>query len=108
MQALGWHTSGLEEFGLLAHVMWYETASHAGKPLPTLSFCPWLAIVYRSRWFCTMLGISDPDRNNVLFHHSHHVLHRCNYGITPWLDCLLGTARLCDTAGAQGKGRDGE
>jgi sterol desaturase/sphingolipid hydroxylase (fatty acid hydroxylase superfamily) len=56
MQLLGWHTSALEEFGLLAHVMWYEVGSHAGKPVPTLSFCPWAAVIYRSHWFQSLTG----------------------------------------------------
>ena len=89
-------TSGLEEFGLLAHIMWFEVGSHAGKPLPTLSWCPFLSLVYRSRWFCEAMGLPDLDKDSVLFHHSHHVLHRCNYGITQWLDWMVGTRRLCD------------
>ena len=35
------------------------------------------------------------DQNNCLFHHTHHVLRHCNYGITQWIDCLLGTFQLC-------------
>lgn len=80
---------------LAAHVMWFEVASHSGAPIPYLSFCPPLALVYRSLWFQQLTGLGDPDRHNVLFHHSHHVLRRCNYGITQWLDYLLGTAKLC-------------
>ena len=95
MEAMGWQTSALEEFGLLAHVMWYEIGSHSGKPVPTLSFCPWLALFYRSALFQQMTGLGDLDEHNVLFHHSHHVLYRCNYGITPWLDRALGTAKMC-------------
>jgi methylsterol monooxygenase len=76
------------ELGLL-HVclQWYEIGSHSGKPVPTVSYLPPLAPLYRA-----ILG--DVDRRNVEFHHAHHQLTHCNYGITQWLDHALGTARL--------------
>ncbi|CAK0793610.1 unnamed protein product [Prorocentrum cordatum] len=76
------------EMGLL-HVclQWYEIGSHSGKPVPTVSYLPPLAPLYRAVF-------GDVDKRNVEFHHAHHALTHCNYGITQWLDHALGTGEL--------------
>jgi sterol desaturase/sphingolipid hydroxylase (fatty acid hydroxylase superfamily) len=81
---------------LLSHIMWYEICSHAGKPVPTASVYPPLSLAYNgaarlARW--PRADGRSPDADNVWFHHCHHVYYNCNYGITPWIDALIGARR---------------
>ena len=39
-------------------------------------------------------AFGDVDDSNALFHHSHHTLVFCNYGITQWCDRVMGTAKF--------------
>lgn len=78
---------------IYAYAMWYEIASHCGKPMP-LSMFPPLAPVYNALYKKLAGSREGLDDHNVLFHERHHNLLACNYGITPWLDWLFGTARL--------------
>lgn len=77
----------LEEDLIASYFQWYEIGSHSGKPVPTVTFFPPLAPLYKS-----LLG--DVDKRNIEFHDQHHFLRNCNYGISQWLDHLLGTARF--------------
>lgn len=82
----GLYTTQLELYGLLSYIMWFEVGSHCGKSVPTLTAIPPLAPLIR-----VLFG--DIDDHNALFHHSHHVLVFCNYGITQWCDLLMGSAK---------------
>jgi sterol desaturase/sphingolipid hydroxylase (fatty acid hydroxylase superfamily) len=77
----------LFEFSVISlYIGWYEIGSHSGKPVPTVTYFPPLAVVYNS------LLPFDIDANNVQFHETHHNLLRCNYGITQWCDIAMGTS----------------
>lgn len=78
---------------IYAYAMWYEIGSHCGMPIPLTMFPPF-APVYN--WMYKLItGNSEGlDDHNVLFHERHHNLVKCNYGITPWLDWIFGTAKL--------------
>ena len=90
---LGLTLSRFELQLLFSHIMWYEIGSHCGKPIPVLSVFPPLAPVYRA-----VMG--NVDKNNVWFHHCHHAHRGGNYGITPWLDAVLGTGNKHTAPGA--------
>lgn len=87
LQQFGINCSQLEGNLFTAYIQWYEIGSHSGKPVPTVTLFPPLSPIYR-------LFLGDVDAHNVRFHDQHHVMRNCNYGITQWLDFLLGTARL--------------
>lgn len=72
---------------MITYMNWYEIGSHSGKPVPTVTYFPPLAPLYN-----TLLG--DVDKRNVEFHERHHNRLDQNYGITQWLDWLLGTHKI--------------
>lgn len=74
----------LEYVALLTHYLWFEVASHAGKPVRIVSLLPPLAPLYRC-----ILG--DIDKDIPKHHDEHHALRNCNYCLNPWLDHFLGT-----------------
>jgi len=78
---------------IYAYSMWYEIGSHCGKPIP-LSMFPPLAPLYNFLYRQLTGSNESLDQHNVLFHERHHNLVQCNYGITPWPDWLLGTAKM--------------
>jgi len=78
---------------IYAYAMWYEIGSHCGKPIPLTMFPPF-APLYNYLYKKLSGNTEGLDDHNVLFHERHHNFVRCNYGITPWPDWLLGTARL--------------
>lgn len=79
--------SALEVNLFATYIQWYEIGSHSGKPMSTVSYFPPLAPLYR-------LLLGDVDKRNVEFHNDHHVFTDCNYGITQWMDHLVGTVRF--------------
>jgi len=83
--------SQYEQMLMTCYVQWYEIGSHSGKPMPTLTYLPPLAPLYR-------LLLGDVDRRNVEFHEAHHALTHCNYGITQWIDVVLGSAKYLPPA----------
>ena len=103
--------SPFEHFLLIAYIQWYEIGSHSGKSVPTVTYFPPLAPLYQAalRWLGGgwLPSGSSPngrgltgeggtmarsvDARNVAFHDDHHRLSRGNYGITQWIDYLLGT-----------------
>lgn len=93
LELLGLRCSRLEYLLLLSHIMYYEIGSHAGKPAPVISYFPPFALAYNA-FYAVVLGKESPDANNVWFHHCHHVFYTGNYGITPWLDAVLGTRKM--------------
>jgi len=84
---IGIKSSQLEGSLFTTYIQWYEIGSHSGKPVPTVTLFPPLAPLYR-------LVLGDVDARNIEFHDKHHVLRNCNYGITQWLDYLLGTVKF--------------
>lgn len=86
LESIGLSSPLIETNALLAHIMHYEIGSHSGTTAPLVSFFPPLSCAYK-------LFLGDIDRENVLFHHCHHVYRLCNYGITQWVDILLGTKK---------------
>ena len=93
LELLGLRCSRLEYLLLLSHIMWYEIGSHAGKPVPVVSYFPPLSLAYNVFWRVVWRSAS-PDADNVWFHHCHHVFYTGNYGITPWMDNMLGTIKM--------------
>lgn len=87
LEGLGFKVSQFEGILIATYIQWYELGSHSGKPMPTVTIFPPLAPLYR-------LFLGPVDARNVEFHDQHHACRRCNYGITQWLDCLLGTAKM--------------
>ena len=107
LELLGLRCSRLEYLLLLSHIMWYEIGSHAGKPVPVVSFFPPFALAYNGVWRALWPGSNGPDADNVWFHHCHHVFYTGNYGITPWMDKMLGTIKM-PTVGPYGVPKKGE
>ena len=71
------------------YLLWFEIGSHSGKNVPTLSFFPPLSCVYGYVW-------PEIDADTVRHHETHHNRVTCNYGITNWLDIVMGTRKLCN------------
>jgi len=65
-------------------VGWHESGTHLGKPLPVISWCPPLSILWNL--------FQRPTA--IEFHEVHHNRRHCNYGITEWIDFLAGTRVL--------------
>lgn len=80
---------------LIGYIVWHLTGSHAGKPVPTVTFFPPLAPLYQ-------LLLGPVDRDNIKHHDVHHARLNCNYGITIWPDILMGTRVHDHTAPAAG------
>merc|ERR1712178_525371 len=87
LDALQVKIAGLEECLLATYFQWYEIGSHSGKAVPTVTLFPPLSPFYK--WI-----LGDVDKRNIEFHDQHHAQRNCNYGISQWLDHLLGTAQL--------------
>lgn len=68
----------------MIYIQWYQIGSHVGKDVPFVTFFPPLAPLYR-------LFFPNLDRDNILFHETHHNVLKCNYGITQWMDQLFNT-----------------
>eukprot|EP01064_Diplonema_japonicum_P010407 TRINITY_DN17664_c0_g1_i1.p1 TRINITY_DN17664_c0_g1~~TRINITY_DN17664_c0_g1_i1.p1 ORF type:complete len:291 (+),score=42.14 TRINITY_DN17664_c0_g1_i1:81-953(+) len=82
---IGYSLSFYEISLLFSYMLWYETGSHVGKEVPTVSYFPPLSIITRP------LGLEE---HNVLFHDNHHTMNNCNYGITQWCDYLAGSRNV--------------
>ena len=85
----GVRPTAMEFNAFFSYVLYYETGSHAGKELPTVSYFPPLSFVTRRFGW---------DDDNVLFHDNHHALNNCNYGITQWCDRLMGSRNVSRAA----------
>uniref|UniRef100_A0A7S3LPZ0 Fatty acid hydroxylase domain-containing protein n=1 Tax=Aplanochytrium stocchinoi TaxID=215587 RepID=A0A7S3LPZ0_9STRA len=72
-----------ELYLIATYVGGLEVTSHVGKAVPVMSIFPPFSplLTYYDDW-------------NVWFHETHHNLLRCNYSITPYWDCLFGTAKF--------------
>ena len=90
LEAFGFQVADMDVHLLFGYMLYYETGTHAGKELPTVSYCPPLSL------FTRLLGF---ERNNVRVHSDHHRLpgvKSANYGITTWVDQAMGTEVLLD------------
>lgn len=87
--ALGWKMGRYEIHLMLTYVAWHETGTHLGKPLPTISTFPPLSILYTA--------FTNWERDSIEFHEVHHNRRHCNYGITQWIDYLMGSRMLKST-----------
>lgn len=86
LRALGRKMGRFEIHLFMTYVAWHESGTHLGKPLPVISAYPPLSLLYNLVWHA--------DKHNVEFHEVHHNRRHCNYGITQWIDALMGTRRL--------------
>lgn len=93
LSALSLTVNSFEQALLATYMQWYEIGSHSGKYLPTLTYMPPLAPIYQ-----LVCGVDENghhvDETNIRFHETHHGLVKCNYGITQWIDALLGSRRI--------------
>ena len=87
MDALDIKSNRLEIMMFSAYVNWFEIGSHAGKPVPFVSYFPPLAPIYKAIF-------GNVDARNVEFHERHHNKIKQNYGITQWCDILFGTHKI--------------
>ena len=65
----------------------YEIGSHSGKNVPTVTYFPPLTPLYHHLF-------GNIDARNVEFHERHHNKLHQNYGITQWVDLVVGTHKL--------------
>lgn len=74
------------------YVQWYQIGSHAPQRLPIVTAYPPLAPIYNHpmvKQWTRPKALQSHDA--VRFHATHHRRVNGNYGITPWMDWLLGT-----------------
>ena len=91
-QVLGHAPSPLEFSLCLASIQWYQIGSHNDKALPCITAFPLLAPVYnhpRVKQWTRPRTLQVHD--HVRFHGAHHKRVAGNYGISPYLDWMLGT-----------------
>lgn len=85
-KTLGIKLSRFEMHLAMTYIGWYEAGSHLGKPLPVISMYPPLSFLFNA-WRTT-------PPTGIEFHEVHHNRRRCNYGITQWVDWLMGSRWL--------------
>ena len=91
LQRCGVGFSLLELTLCVAYVQWYQIGSHSAKDVDSITAVPPLAPLVnwsRLRW---LRPAALRMHRHVRFHSVHH---RCvvgNFGISPWMDVLLGT-----------------
>ena len=86
MRLLGIKVSLTEQAVMTGSYIYFESASHAGKEYPAVTWFPLLSPVVG--WLTGM------DDRLVEYHTRHHQLYNCNYSIAPWPDKLMGTYRI--------------
>lgn len=69
---------------MVSYHSWYDAGTHLGKNIPLVSMFAPFSLIYNQFW--------DFDNKAIMFHELHHNKILCNYGITSWLDRLVGTA----------------
>jgi sterol desaturase/sphingolipid hydroxylase (fatty acid hydroxylase superfamily) len=85
-KGLGIKMSRYEIHLMMTYVAWHEAGTHLGKPLPVISTYPPLSILYTA--------FTDAEKHSIEFHEVHHNRRRTNYGITQWIDLLMGSRML--------------
>ena len=97
VMGLGYPFSPFELALCLEFFYWHLSATHSGKTLPTHSYFPPLSIVYRHFW--------DVDKHGIVHHERHHNCPDTNFGITHWIDWVMGTLDLSAPGSSFGVGR---
>lgn len=82
----------LEHTLCLGYVQWYQIGSHSAKDVPSITAVPPIAPLYNCTLARRMRPVALREHQHVRFHAAHHRVVRGNYGISPWLDHILGTA----------------
>ena len=85
----------------MACVQWYQIGSHNAKDLPCITALPLVAPLYNHTLLKGLRPDGLRDHRHVRFHAAHHRAVKGNYGISPWMDWLLGTAVRRHAASAQ-------
>lgn len=86
--AMGVKLSRYEAHLMMTYIAWHEAGTHLGKPLPVISMYPPLSILYnvlQASYF------KQGPSTAIEFHEVHHNKRHCNYGITQWIDRLMGS-----------------
>ena len=73
------------------YVQWYQIGSHAPRQMHAATAFPPLSPVYNHPLAKRVRPPSLRKHDAVEFHAAHHKRVKGNYGITPWMDWLLGT-----------------
>mmetsp|Transcript_2354 Transcript_2354/g.2680 ORF Transcript_2354/g.2680 Transcript_2354/m.2680 type:complete len:382 (-) Transcript_2354:349-1494(-) len=68
---------------LMGYWAWYSLGSHFGKPVKLISMFPPISPLYNF--------VYPIDDYAIEFHERHHNRRHGNYGLTSWMDKLLGT-----------------
>jgi sterol desaturase/sphingolipid hydroxylase (fatty acid hydroxylase superfamily) len=86
---LGIKMSRYEVHLMMTYIAWHEAGTHLGKPLPVISMYPPFSFLY---------NILQGPSTAIEFHEVHHNKRHCNYGITQWIDRMMGSHLLKQTA----------
>ncbi len=78
--------TALERLVFTYYLGLFELASHSGKEYPVVTWFPPLSPLLNYFW--------EVDKDDVLFHTTHHMIVFCNYSISKWPDKLFGTFKL--------------
>ena len=73
----------------LACMQWYQIGSHNSKDVGCVTAVPPLSPLYNHSWLWRPEALRE--HRHIRFHAAHHRFVTCHYGISPWLDVLLGT-----------------
>lgn len=84
--------SPLEMTLFLGYVQWYQIGSHSAKDVDSITAVPPLAPLLNASFARALRPAQLRAHRHVRFHAAHHRKVAGNYGISPWLDVLLGTA----------------
>jgi sterol desaturase/sphingolipid hydroxylase (fatty acid hydroxylase superfamily) len=84
LQVLNLQPGRFEQSFMLNYIIFHAVSSHAGKPLPCVTYFPPLAPLYQ-------LLLGPVDRDNIKHHDVHHARLDCNYSIVIWPDIVMGT-----------------
>lgn len=102
-ESLGSEFGSFEGTLIASYTQYYEIMSHAGKSLPVQTMVPPLSFIYNPLFKLIFGNDKFTDRDGTLFHSKHHQYKSCNYGISPWLDNLIGTTRYDTKQGTRKK-----
>ena len=75
----------------LACMQWYQIGSHNSKDVECVTAVPLLSPLYNHSWLVRLRPPALREHRHIRFHAAHHRYVTCHYGISPWLDALIGT-----------------
>ena len=80
------------ELGLfMGYVQWYQIGSHSAKDVNSVTALPPLAPLVNWSRLRPLRPAALRHHRHIRFHAAHHRAVTGNYGISPWMDVLLGT-----------------